>query len=234
MKKLVLILIFIAIAMILVIIPREGLSASTYGEILCHQSGYTCFKVPQGETWNTLFPNDAQRDIVMRINRVNINPRPGSVIAIPDNLDKLNIMSYAPFEKEIGPLDKKTIIVDPTKLAWGAYNENGTLVNWGPAALGKAWCPDIQSGCRTKVGQFAVYNKGGEGCISSKFPVPDGGAPMPFCMFFNGGYAIHASTDVPGQNASHGCVRVYFEDAKWLNHEFVEKGTRVIIKPYAT
>jgi len=234
MKKLIALGIFIAVALVLVIIPRESLSAGAYGQVLCQQPGYTCFKVPQGETWNTLFPNDAQRDLVMRINRVNINLRPGSVIAIPDNLDNLNILHHAPFEKQIGTLDKKTIIVDPTKLAWGAYDESGQLVNWGPAALGKSWCPDIQSSCRTKVGEFTVYRKGGEGCVSSKFPIPNGGAPMPFCMFFHGGYALHASADVPGQNASHGCVRMYFEDAKWLNHEFVEKGTRVIIKPYST
>lgn len=234
MKKLLALLVFIAVAVILVIIPREGLSARTYGEMLCHQSGYTCFKVPQGETWNSLFPDETQRSVVMRINRMNINVRPGSIIAVPDNLDNTNIMSYAPFDKEIGPLDNKTIVVDPNKLAWGAYNESGELVNWGPAALGKAWCPDIQSGCRTKSGQFAIYSKGSAGCTSSKFPIPDGGAPMPFCMFFHGGYAIHASTDVPGYNASHGCVRVYYEDAEWLNRDFANKGTRVIIKPYAT
>jgi lipoprotein-anchoring transpeptidase ErfK/SrfK len=51
-------------------------------------------------------------------------------------------------------------------------------------------------------------------------------------MFFHGGYALHGSNDVPGYNASHGCVRLVTEDAKWLNTQFVNVGTRVIIKPY--
>jgi lipoprotein-anchoring transpeptidase ErfK/SrfK len=52
-------------------------------------------------------------------------------------------------------------------------------------------------------------------------------------MFFNkAGYAFHGSPKVPGQNASHGCVRIFTDDAKWLNENFVEIGTTVIINPY--
>jgi lipoprotein-anchoring transpeptidase ErfK/SrfK len=39
-------------------------------------------------------------------------------------------------------------------------------------------------------------------------------------MFFHRGYALHGSYDVPGYNASHGCVRMFVKDAKWLNQEF--------------
>ena len=60
---------------------------------------------------------------------------------------------------------------------------------------------------------------------------------MPYCMFFHTGFALHGSYEVPGYNASHGCVRLYKEDAKWLNEEFVElpafendKGTTVIVQ----
>jgi L,D-transpeptidase ErfK/SrfK len=113
----------------------------------------------------------------------------------------------------------------------GAYDEYGNLIKWGPASPGRSWCSDIHSGCRTKIGQFSIYEKRGEGCISSKFPVPDGGAPMPYCMFFKGGYAIHAA-ELPGYQASHGCVRTFYEDALWLNHEFAEVGTTVIVRPY--
>lgn len=44
---------------------------------------------------------------------------------------------------------------------------------------------------------------------------------MPYCMFFQGGFAIHGSSDLPGHHASHGCVRVLVKDAQWLNEEFV-------------
>jgi hypothetical protein len=234
MKKLLALIIFITVVLILLIIPREGLSAGGYGEILCHQQGYTCFKVPKGENWISLFPDEAQRNVVMRINRMGINPRAGSIIAIPENLDITDIMQYSPFDKQIAPQDKKTIIVDPNRLAWGAYDQNGNLVNWGPASLGRDFCPDIGSACHTKSGTFAVYSKGSENCISSLFPVPYGGAPMPYCMFFNKGQALHGSDEVPGYNASHGCVRMLVDDAYWLSKEFVEKGTRVIIEPYGS
>ncbi|HEV2613510.1 MAG TPA: L,D-transpeptidase [Gammaproteobacteria bacterium] len=233
MKKLLALVAFVAVVVVLLIIPRESLSAGTYGEVLCHEPGYTCFKVPSGETWESLFPDNAQRNIVMRLNRINEHLPVGRIIAIPEDLDIVDPMQYSPMDKQIPAPNEKLIIVDPNKMAWGAYDENGNLVKWGPASTGQAFCPDIQTGCRTKAGQFAVYGKGGPGCISSKFPVPYGGAPMPYCMYFNKGYALHAS-ELPGYNASHGCVRMFYEDAFWLSKEFVTVGTKVIIKPYAT
>jgi lipoprotein-anchoring transpeptidase ErfK/SrfK len=43
-------------------------------------------------------------------------------------------------------------------------------------------------------------------------------APMPNSIFFHGGYAIHATYDVKhlGRPASHGCIRLSPQDAKWL------------------
>lgn len=43
-------------------------------------------------------------------------------------------------------------------------------------------------------------------------------APMPDSIFFHGGYAIHATYDVKnlGRPASHGCIRLSPENAKWL------------------
>jgi lipoprotein-anchoring transpeptidase ErfK/SrfK len=40
-------------------------------------------------------------------------------------------------------------------------------------------------------------------------------APMPFAIFFNGGYAVHATYEVKrlGRPASHGCVRLHPENA---------------------
>jgi lipoprotein-anchoring transpeptidase ErfK/SrfK len=41
-------------------------------------------------------------------------------------------------------------------------------------------------------------------------------APMPWAVFFNGGYAVHGTTDIKrlGRPASHGCVRLHPNDAK--------------------
>lgn len=121
------------------------------------------------------------------------------------------------------------IKVDLGRLVWGAYDDNGYLVRWGRASGGKGYCPDIRRGCRTVTGTYTIYSKKGPGCRSSRFPVGRGGAPMPYCMHFKGGYALHGG-HVPDYNASHGCVRVPREDAEWLNEDFVRVGsTRVNI-----
>lgn len=155
-------------------------------------------------------------------------------------------LSYAQKSRDLGmphqisPLGEKVIIVDPRLHAWGAYDPDGSLVRTGMATCGRGYCPDIGRSCRTKVGNFRIYSLGSSSCKSSKFPVGRGGAPMPYCMFFNGGQALHGSYEVVFANASHGCVRLHVEDAKWLRFNFVEGptanneylGTRVIIKPY--
>ncbi len=87
--------------------------------------------------------------------------------------------------------------------------------------------------CRTAVGSFKVFEKGGPDCKSNEFPLPDGGAKMPYCMHFHDGEAIHAAYDVPTYNASHGCIRVLPSAAKWLNENFIDVGTEVIVKSYS-
>ena len=43
-------------------------------------------------------------------------------------------------------------------------------------------------------------------------------APMPYAIFFHGGYAIHGTTDLKrlGRTASHGCVRLHPDNAATL------------------
>lgn len=130
------------------------------------------------------------------------------------------------------PVNKGTFIFDPKALRWYAYDASGKLVRSGRASGGKKYCPDIRRRCTTPVGKFVVYRKGGPGCKSSKYPIHKPGAPMPYCMFFRGGFAIHGSNDVPNYNASHGCIRVTKADAYWLSHSFIQNGTVVIVKPY--
>lgn len=140
----------------------------------------------------------------------------------------VNAYNYAPFPERISA--GNIIKVDLGKLAWAAYDSQGYLVRWGEASGGKRYCADIRRGCRTVTGTYTIYRKQGPGCKSSRFPVGRGGAPMPYCMHFKGGYAMHGG-NVPGYNASHGCVRLHYEDARWLNQEFVDVGrTRVQIK----
>lgn len=125
-----------------------------------------------------------------------------------------------------------TFVFNPRTHSYKAINDNGTVIKTGKASGGSSWCKDIKRSCRTPVGSYRVWSKGGPGCKSSRYPRPRGGAPMPYCMFFSKYYAVHGSYDVPNHNASHGCVRVTPSDAKWLSHHFMDIGTKVIVKPY--
>jgi lipoprotein-anchoring transpeptidase ErfK/SrfK len=129
---------------------------------------------------------------------------------------------------------RKVFIYDPKATAWAAYDAQGNRLKTGSASGGKDFCEDIGEPCHTVTGTFSIQDKGGEDCKSSKFPIEThGGAKMPYCMHFHGGYSIHAAYEVPDYNASHGCVRVLPSAAKWLNEDFANIGTTVIIKPYS-
>ena len=59
-------------------------------------------------------------------------------------------------------------------------------------------------------------------------------APMPFAVFFNGGYAVHATFDLKrlGRPASHGCVRLHPDNAAQffsLTRQAGLANTRVVI-----
>lgn len=127
--------------------------------------------------------------------------------------------------QQIAAPGTKTVKIDLSKLTWAAYTPSGELLKWGRVSGGKNYCPDIKRACRTPVGTYTVYMKRGAGCKSTKFPVGKGGAKMPYCMFFKGGYAMHGSNSVPNYNASHGCVRMPPADAQWLNTQFVDVGS---------
>lgn len=212
-----------------------------YGTGLCAKPGYTCVTVKKGETWNKLFPNETQLDVVQRINRTDMQLWSGKQIAVPNNLENTSIYDASPFPLEIGKQETRVIVVDQEKLAWGAYDESGHLVKWGPISSGKDYCSDIKKSCNTKTGVFYLFNKEGAKCKSRIFPIGKGGAIMPYCMYFFQGYALHGSLEVRGYRDSHGCVRLFTRDAKWLNEEFVnlrqpegDKGTKVIVKPLNT
>jgi len=131
-------------------------------------------------------------------------------------------------------ISESTVVVDPHVHAWGAYNASGDLVKGGLASAGADYCPDLGRACHTGVGSFRVFSLGSPDCKSHIFPLPRGGAPMPYCMFFRSGQALHGSPgpEVVDGNISHGCVRMHVDDAEWLRYNFVHVGTRVIVRSY--
>lgn len=219
-----------AIVIAILFTVNQALYAKNYGSLLCQRlpSQYTCYTVKHGESWEKLFPDPDRRDLVMKINRMNTRLHTGMQIAIPISSDA-NILDYSPLPKQIDPPGEKIIVVSIHDLAFGAYDGDGTLELWGPISAARGYCPDIGRGCHTALGKFSIYQKEGAGCVSSKFPVGRGGAPMPYCMFFHGGFALHGSYEVPGYNASHGCVRMFVNDAKWLNQVFTSDANVTVI-----
>jgi len=211
-----------------------------YGHQLCKQADYKCQRIKSGQSWESLFPDAEARDIVKRVNRMNMRLRPGLRIAVPKHLEDMTIFDVSPFPRYIEAPGERLIVISQEKLAFGAYDGDGELLWWGPVSTGKNWCRDTQASCVTPGGEFRIIRKQGIECISSAFPRrpwgENGGAPMPYCMHFYRGYAIHGSTTVPGKRDSHGCVRMFTEDARWLNLEFIQitkgkqKGTRVMIE----
>jgi L,D-transpeptidase ErfK/SrfK len=209
----------------------------------CKAEGFKCVRVKRGQSWQSLFPNAKDREIVMRLNRTNRHLYAGMLIQVPYDLASSDLLEYSPFPLIIDAPDEKLLVFDPNEYAWAAYDAEGSLVNWGPATGGADWCRDIESECRTKPGNFRIYVRGDEACKSRKFPIPEGGAPMPYCMYFNGGQAFHGSPGgVVRRNESHGCVRLFVRDAEWLRYDFVEapnednnyRGTKVLVLPYSS
>ncbi|PJD93965.1 MAG: L,D-transpeptidase [Legionella sp.] len=137
------------------------------------------------------------------------------------------------FPMHIQASGQKLFVFDPKVAAWAAYDEDGNRVMTGAASGGKDICEDVGKPCRTVTGTFRVYNKRGANCKSGEYPVEtEGGAKMPYCMYFFQGFTIHAGYEVPTYNASHGCVRVLPSAAKWLSENFITIGTRVIVLSY--
>ncbi len=214
-------------------------SQTRFGESLCHLPDYFCVKAKHGDRWETLFPNDEERDIIRRVNRMNIDLRTGMTIAVPKNIDRLTLYDVSPFPRYIEAMGEKTIYVNQNQLAWAAYDEEGELLWWGPISSGSEHCRSDEGTCVTPSGSFRMIRKQDMDCVSTAIPMgidgESGGAPMPYCMHFFRGYALHGSDTIPGYKASHGCVRLFVEDARWLNEEFINvpeegmKGTRVIV-----
>lgn len=127
---------------------------------------------------------------------------------------------------------EKVIVVNPRKHVWGAYSADGQLLRAGLATAGSSWCPDIHRACRTRSGTFRIYTLGSRSCYSKRYPVGRGGAPMPYCMFFNGNQGLHGSHEIAEANLSHGCVRISVSDAEWVRFNFATIGTKVIVTSY--
>lgn len=173
---------------------------------------------------------DIQDDAVMA------NDSPYDIVAESESVNPIegqNVYDdYASLPERIRPSGERMFIFSPRMLRWAAYDPEGYQVAAGKANGGSNFCAELGRECHTPVGVFRVQAKGDISCKSRRFPLGVGGAPMPYCMYFGSGFAIHGSPYISDNNTSHGCIRVHTPAAAWLSRYFLYPGTKVMVLPY--
>jgi lipoprotein-anchoring transpeptidase ErfK/SrfK len=142
---------------------------------------------------------------VLKVNRVDKkNLRLGDSLLIPQAGNDLLVLAPFPTQLEAAVNVPKLVLVSRRVQAFGAY-ENGKLVYWGPTSTGKKTTP-------TPTGLYHANWKAREkrSSINQSWILP-----WCFNLDDNAGIAFH-QFDLPGYPASHGCVRLLEEDAKWI------------------
>ena len=172
------------------------------------QIAYTLDSLNTSKDIDSLFQtySEEQLQTILAINRIEKNRlRPHRPIIIPDCAsDGLN--SYSPFPENINFLQclPKTVLISQRVQAFALY-ENGELVRWGPVSTGK-------SSTRTPNGlNYGNYK------AKRKISTVDASWILPYYFNFMNfeGVGVHQYA-LPGYPASHGCVRLYMDDAKYI------------------
>ncbi len=146
-----------------------------------------------------------QMQLVFKINRRDLRHlRLGDTILLPTQAG--NELSYSPFPSHISGVDsnKKIILVARRVQAFAAY-ENGVLVKWGPTSTGKKKTP-------TPDGLYHTNWKAKE-----THSTVDGDWVLKWNFNIDNleGISLH-EYELPGYPASHSCVRLLADDAKWI------------------
>lgn len=211
----------------LIVTPITYGSNQLFGESLCQNKGFHCLTVKRHDSWHSLFKSDRDRLIVKKVNRYSDFLRPGMVIAVPDNMS--SDADLSPMPLSIPSPNEQMVIISKKYQAWAAYTSEGKQVRWGPVSLGKEKCSGNED-CSTPSGMYRANYKSGKNCYSKSYPKlidgTGGGAAMPYCIQFYKGYFIHAGAPLPGYASTHGCVNLFWNDAKWLNEVFIQTKTK--------
>jgi lipoprotein-anchoring transpeptidase ErfK/SrfK len=168
--------------------------------------------------------------VVLKINRLDRKHlRNGTSLVIPEANADLASVSPLPLKLEVARSIPKLLLVSRQAQAFGAY-EFGELVRWGPTSTGKKSTPTPSGLYHTNWKAKETRSSVNQSWI------------LPWCFNIDNtkGLAFH-KFDLPGYPASHGCVRLLEEDAKWVydwaepwllskpGHSMLAYGTPVII-----
>jgi len=150
--------------------------------------------------------SEDQLNTILALNRIEKNNlRSKKPIIIPECAsDDFN--TYSPFPENINFLQciPKTVLISQRVQAFGLY-ENGELIKWGPVSTGKN---------STKTPNGLNY---GNYKAKRKISTVDESWVLPYYFNFMNfeGVGVHQYA-LPGYPASHGCVRLYMDDAKYI------------------
>lgn len=147
-----------------------------------------------------------ERAIIYALNRLDSkNKFRADTLSVPDKFDK-SLMIYTPFPRTLDQLKKvnKIAFFSYPIQAYALY-ENGNLVKWGPTSMGK-------KSAQTKRGlMFANWKKElAISTVDSEWKLP-----YNFNIHNTLGIGWH-EYDLPGYPASHSCLRLLHDDAKFL------------------
>ena len=167
--------------------------------------------------FNKKFSEEEQYTI-LALNRLDSkNKWRADTLAIPDKIDH-SLMLYSPFPTQLEVLKevKKMVFFSYPIQAYALY-ENGKLIKWGPTSMGK-------KAAQTKRGlMFANWKK--EVAISTVNRTWN--LPFNFNIHNTLGIGWH-QYDLPGYPASHSCLRLLMNDAKfmynWADQWILNKG----------
>ncbi len=172
---------------------------------------YTNFVFPKNKkdsamsAFNDKYSKEEQY-VILAINRLDLkNKWRADTLVIPNTIDS-TLMAYSPFPVQLDVLKdvKKFVVFSYPIQAYAVYN-NGSLQKWGPTSMGK-------KSAQTKRGlMFTNWKK--ELAISTVNK--NWKLPYNFNVENHLGIGWH-EYDLPAYPASHSCLRLLRDDAKWM------------------
>lgn len=144
--------------------------------------------------------------ILLHLNRIDKKYLRGMDTLVVPTIFTGNLLDYAPFPKHLAILDsvKKMFIFSYSIQAFAVY-ENGKLIKWGATSMGK-------KSTQTPTGLHFTNWRGRKihSSVNSSWVLE-----YNFNIMNSYGVGWH-QYELPGYPASHACLRLFMDDAKWL------------------